>query len=209
VSATGLTGLHGAYRFAPVRALYARSSAVLFCMALVGCGSAPLATFDLSAPRSGISSRTVGAQVIVTEPVAVAPLDTDRIIVRSPDAGMSLLKDAQWSDRLPQLVQSRLIQTFENGKSLRAVGRPGDKIIADYSLVSEIRKFEIDAASGEAVVEMSVKLVGERNGRIVAARIFDNRSPGSATDGAAASASLDRAMGAVLRDIVGWASAVR
>ena len=74
MSATGLTGLHGAYRFAPVRALYARSSAVLFCMALVGCGSAPLATFDLSAPRSGISSRTVGAQVIVTEPVAVAPL---------------------------------------------------------------------------------------------------------------------------------------
>ncbi len=183
--------------------------AAVLVILLAGCGSAPLATFDLSAPRSGISSRSVGAQVIVTEPVALAPLDTDRIVVRAPDAGMSLLKDAQWSSRLPQLVQSRLIQTFENGKSLRAVGRPGDKIIADYSLVSEIRKFEIDAARGEAVVEIAVKLVGERSGRISAARIFATRSPGSASDGPSATASLDSAMSVVLRDIVAWASAVR
>ncbi|MDB5571632.1 MAG: hypothetical protein JWN93_2815 [Hyphomicrobiales bacterium] len=201
-------GLIGPLR-APRRLPVGASLAMLMAVLVAGCGSAPLATFDLSAPRSGISARRVGAQVVVAEPSAVAPLDTDRIVVRSASAGMSLLKDAQWSDRLPQLVQSRLIQTFENGKSLRAVGRPGDKIVADYSLVSELRKFEIDAASGEAVVEISAKLVGERNGRIAAARIFASRTPGSASDGPAATASLDRALGMVLRDIVAWASAVR
>lgn len=176
---------------------------------VAGCASSPLITYDLSAPRAGVGGRAGGAQMVVAVPTATSPLDSDRIVVRSPTEGVTLLKGAQWSDQLPQLVQSRLIQTFENGKLLRAVGRPGDRIAADYTLVSEIRRFEIDVATGEAVVEISAKLVGDRSGRIAAGRIFSARTAGSASDGAAATLALDEAMGKVLREIVAWASAAR
>lgn len=178
-------------------------------LGLAGCASAPLTTYDLTAPRAGVAGRAGGAQIVVATPTATSPLDGERIVVRSPAEGLVLLKGAQWSDRLPTLVQSRLIQTFENARLLRAVGRPGDRIVADFSLVSEIRRFEIDVATGEAVVEISVKLIAERGGRIAAARVFTGRSPGSAANGAVASTSLDAAMDRVLRDIVAWASGAR
>lgn len=183
--------------------------ALAACVLLAGCAGVPLATFDLSAPRSGLSPKKVSASIVVTAPEALAPLDSDRIMVRSPVSGVSLLKGAQWSDRLPQLFQSRLIQTFENGSSIRAVARPGDRISADYNLVSEIRRFEIDAGAGQAVVEVSVKMVRESGGAIAAGRIFEARAPASAIEGAEAVAALDLALGRVLREIAGWAASIR
>ncbi len=35
------------------------------------------------------------------------------------------------------------------------MSRPGDKIAADYQLISEIRAFDIQTATGEAVVDLS------------------------------------------------------
>lgn len=179
------------------------------CVLLAGCAGVPLATFDLSAPRSGLSPKKVSASIVVSAPEALAPLDSDRIMVRSPVSGLSLLKGAQWSDRLPQLFQSRLIQTFENGSSIRAVARPGDRISADYNLVSEIRRFEIDAGAGQAVVEVSVKMVRESGGFIAAGRVFEARSPAVADAGGESIAALDLALGYVLRDIAGWAATIR
>lgn len=173
-------------------------------LSLAGCStSSPLLTYDLTAPRDR-AVRPIGLQIVVTEPAAVAPLDADRIVVRSPTQGLTVLPGAQWSDRLPDLLQSRMIQAFENAQLLKAVGRPSDRLVADYNLNSEIRRFEIDAARSEAVVEIAVKLVGDRSGRIAAARVFEARTPASAENGAQASAALNIAMAQALREIVVW-----
>ena len=171
---------------------------------LAGCGGSPPATFDLTAPVAGIGGRAARGQIVVTEPNAISPVDGDRIVVRTGPEAVAFLSGAQWAERLPRLVQTRLIQTFENGRSLRSVGRPGDKMVADSSLNSEIRRFEINVMTGLAEVEVSAKLVGERSGRIIAAKIFSAQSPGSASDGAAAASALDAALSQVLRQIVVW-----
>lgn len=179
------------------------AAAFALSVALAGCSGSPLLTYDLTAPREP-PARVIGLQIVVSEPAAVAPLDADRIVVRSPTQGLTVLPGAQWSDRLPELVQSRIIQAFENARLLKAVGRPSDRLVPDYNLISEIRRFEIDAASGEAIVEIAVKLVGDRSGRIAAARVFEARAPSGAANGAEASAALDRAMTQVLRELVAW-----
>ena len=194
--------------YALARSLALGGGLVMAALSLSACGPSPLLTYDLSAPQA-TPVRPISLQIVVPEPAAVAPLDADRIVVRSPAEGITVLPGAQWSDRLPQLVQSRVIQAFENARLLRAVARPGDRIAADYSLVSEIRRFEIDAGVGEAVVELSVKLVGERSGRIGPARIFEGRAPASAQDGATASAALDVALSSVLRSLVTWTAQAR
>ncbi len=191
----------------------ARMRALVACVvaagALAGCGSDPLATYDLTAPRSGLSAQPVRASLVVSAPEAVAPLDSDRIMVRAGAEGVTLLKGAQWSDRLPALVHSRLIQTFENGRSIRSVSRPGDRVAADFNLVSEIRRFEIDAQSRSAVVEISAKIVREQGGRVVAGRVFEASAPADVIEGPSAVAALDEAMGRALRDIAAWAAAPR
>ena len=71
--------------------------------------------------------------------------------------------------------------------------------------MSELRAFEIDAATGSAVVEITVKVINDKTGKIAAARVFTARRPvGPAIDGPNAARALDDALGEVLTGIVSW-----
>lgn len=181
----------------------ARNLSLVVLSGLLGaCSSAPPATFDLTAPEARAARRA--AQVVVSEPLTTQDLDSQRIIVKNAGGQVSFVGDAQWADRLPRLVQMRMIQTFQNARSLSAVGRPGDRLSADYQLNSDIRAFQFAPESGEAVVEIAVTLIDDKSGRAVRTRIFSARVAGSAADGAAASNALDAALSQVLAQIVRW-----
>jgi cholesterol transport system auxiliary component len=177
-------------------------------LSLAGCGGGPApTTFDLSAPREGLRRSGGRRAIVVSEPSAVSTLDSERIVVRSANAELTYLPRAQWSDRLPRLVQTRLIQTFENtGRA--AVGRPGDRLSGTYQLLLDIRAFEIREASRDAFVEIAVKLVNASNGAVSNARLFASSSAVGAIDGPGASQALDKALGRVLADITAWAAAI-
>ena len=178
--------------------------AMALALPLAGCASGPAATFDLSAASAGKPARALRAQLVVTEPVATAPVDSDRIVVRPAPGAVATLKDAQWVERLPRLVQTRLIQSFENARLLRSVSRPDGRIVAQFSLNTEIRRFEMDLSQGEAVVEISARLVEEGAGRIAAARIFTARLPVASDAAPSAALALDAALGDVMGQIVIW-----
>jgi cholesterol transport system auxiliary component len=168
-------------------------------------GKSPPTAYDLDAvhdfPRHGRSAR---GQLAIAEPVALAVYDGDKIVVRPSPGEAAVMAGVQWQDRLPKLMQARILQSFENDGRLRAVGRPADKIASDYVLTSEIRAFEISVSDHSAVVEIAAKIVGDRSGRIVAARVFRATMPLDATDGAPAIAALDDAFGKVTRELVLW-----
>jgi cholesterol transport system auxiliary component len=169
------------------------------------CSSGPApTTFDLTAPSRTVGGGEVAGQVAVTEPVAIQVFEADRILVKDAAGAVSYLSGAQWADRLPRLVQARLIHTFENASRLKAVSRPGERVAADYVLNTEIRAFQIDASTGEAFVEMSAKAVNDRTGRITNARVFNARVPVAAIDAGNAAHALDRALSIVLLAIVRW-----
>jgi cholesterol transport system auxiliary component len=173
------------------------------------CSTSPSpTTFDLTAPRQRVGGGAIAGQVlVVAEPVAIQVLEAERIIVKDASGAVSFLGGAQWADRLPRLVQARLIQTFENASRIRAVSRPGDRIVADYQLNSEIRAFQIDAATSQAVVELSARLINDRSGRVALSRIFTGRVPVPTIDAGNAAQALDRALSIVLLEIVRWVSA--
>ncbi|GJE16531.1 ABC-type transport auxiliary lipoprotein family protein [Methylobacterium marchantiae] len=176
---------------------------------LGGCGGGAPMTFDLAAlPSSGRPS-VAARSISVAEPVGLQPFEQDRIIVRQNGGALSFLGGGQWADRLPRLVQTRLIQSLENSGRLKSVSRPGDKIVSDYALISEIRAFDIASGSGEAVVDISAKLITDGTGKVVAARIFTARVPVAKVEAGNAAASLDAALSVVLADIVRWVNSGR
>ncbi|PZR93072.1 MAG: ABC transporter [Stutzerimonas stutzeri] len=187
------------------RRLRALSLALAGSLLLAGCGggSAPT-TYDLSAPRDFGRIGGGGGVMIVAQPTAVQALDSDRLIVKDSSGALSFLGGAQWADRVPNLVQTRLIQTFENGSRIAAVGRPGERIVPDFQLNTDIRAFNIDAASGQAVVEITAKLIGDRTGKVQRAKLFSARVPAGA-EGAGAAQALDQALSLVLIQIARWA----
>ncbi len=148
--------------------------------------------------------------MIVAEPKAIANLDTERMAVKQAGGAVSYLPDGAWGDRLPKLLQARMIQSFENANRLRSVGRPADRLTADWQLVSEIRSFELDVSAGNEVrIEISAKLVGDRSGRIVAGRVFSVREAAAGTDARSVAAAFDMALKRLLSEMVVWASGTR
>lgn len=192
----------------------ARVLALALAVALAACSGggglfskAPPAAYDLAAARD--FSRGSGAargQLVIAEPTALAGYETERIVVRPTPGEAAQLGDAQWQDRLPRLMQARMIQSFENASRLRAVGKPSDKIATDFAMVTEVRAFEISVTDRAAVVELAVKIVRERTGRIIAARVFRATVPAEALEGAGAVAAINEAFVKVAREIVLWAA---
>ena len=174
-------------------------------LSLAGCGAAPVETFDLSALDAMRVARASRGQLLIVEPVASAPLDGDRVLVRPAPESIATLRGAQWRERLPRLVQTRLVQSFENAGFLKAVARSDSRLASDYSLATELRRFEVDVVSGEAVVEIAGKLVHEGSGRIKAAEIFAARVAATA-DASSAVPALDAALRDVMAQMVAWVS---
>ncbi len=180
-------------------------------VALSGCTSLlvstppPLDTYELSAPtvhgRNGQSRR----QILIAEPSALKALDGERIVIKSAPGSIQVLKGAQWSDRLPRIVQARLAETFQRAGGFVGVGKPGEGLAIDYQVIVEIRSFEILVAGGErADVELYVRLLNDRNGQVRASRVFASNVPISGSGNDAYVAALDAAFGQAASDIVRW-----
>ena len=100
--------------------------------------------------------------------------------------------------------QSSLIQSFELAHPRQAVARIGDRMVADVSLKGEIRHFEIDESSREAVVELSMQILREPDGRVIAGQIFAARLPLASLESGPAMAGLDEAFKQVAQKILIW-----
>jgi cholesterol transport system auxiliary component len=170
---------------------------------IAACGGSAPETFDLSA-ASVPEAHKLRAQIAIREPVTSLDLDSQRILVRTSPETVAYLTGAQWSDRLPTLIQTRLVQTFQNAHLLDSVGRAGAGFSSNFSLELDVRAFELDAKRVQGVVDIAAKIVDDRGGRIVASRIFRMEAPSAGTSGVQASVALNTALSAVMTQIVAF-----
>ena len=178
----------------------------LFATFLVGCTSliagAPAAIYDLSPPGEPTAAQGT-AQVLVPEPTTVAALNTDRIAARPTPSEYAYLPGAVWSDRLPKLLQQRLVQTLENSGRARAVAMPGQRILVDFAVSLDVRAFEL--SSEGAVADFVVRVMDDRNGRVLGTRAFRHVVPVPSRSNAAVVQALDQAMDQAFVEIANWA----
>lgn len=181
------------------------SAASVIALPLTGCifAAAPL-TFDLGAAREGHIRRKTGRTVVITLPKTVATYDTQNVVVRQPGNILSYLPDAQLAGTLPSLIQTRLLQSFEQS-GVRNIGLPDDQLNVDVTLATAILAFEINVTSGSvASVSIIAKLVDERRSEIFATKTFSAEVPASTSPATAAIAGLDTALKDVMRQIIKW-----
>lgn len=171
----------------------------------VGGSAKPLDTYDLTIPVIKEQRNTKSTiQILVAEPQALKAFDSESIVVRTSVSAIEYLGGSQWGDRLPKIVQTRLIQTFENSGRFGGVGRPGEGLAIDNQIITEIRAFEVRTDGADtAVVEISAKLLNDRNGVIVAAKTFTSAVP-AGSDPKSFVRALDAAFEATATQIVAW-----
>jgi cholesterol transport system auxiliary component len=175
---------------------------------LAGCTTAAIVDiYDLGAPAdfSGLKSATK-AQILVQEPSALKSLDAQEIVIKTSPTQIQYLARSQWPDRLPKVVQARLVEAFENTERVRAVSKPGEGLVIDYQIVTDIRAFQANIGSGQqaAQVSLSVKLVSDRTGKVLRAQVFEAQSPLSGSDPKDVVDGINAAFDTIARDLVKW-----
>lgn len=171
----------------------------------MGGSQKALDTYDLRVPEvAETKARKSNVQILIAEPQALKALDSESIVVRTSGASIEYLAGSQWGDRLPKLVQARLVQAFENSGRFGGVGRPGEGLAIDYQVITDIRAFEIRANGGNrAKVEISAKLLNDRNGTVAASKVFEAEvNAGSGTNGFVP--ALDDVFSQVASQMVAW-----
>lgn len=184
-------------------------AAMLLALVVAACGggSATTAIYDLTATASeaGVGRARAGVQILVPEPRALQALNTSSIAVKPTAQTISYYGKVQWSDRLPRVLQTRIVQSFEDTGRVHAVGFPGEGLLINYQLPIEIRNFQLESGGAPtAVIEIAAKILDDRNGRVVATRVFraEARSSGDGVDSAVA--AMDVALKQVLDELVRW-----
>lgn len=169
-----------------------------------GAAAAPKTTYDLRAAQDvAAPGRALKAQLGLPEPTAVAMLQTQRFLF-SPAKEMPAFAEAMWADSIPKLLQARLIEGFENYDIAHAPLRAADALPPEVQLVLDVRRFEV-TTDGEptAVIALSARLL-DKDGKVRASRLFEQRQKLEALEPAAAVAAYNGAFAAISAEIIGW-----
>ena len=98
-------------------------------------------------------------KVVVT---SLAPgLDEPGIATRLPGQRVDYLAGARWAEELSVLLESALVESFQDSGRLRSVQGDLGRFRATHTLVIEVRRFEADYSGGGlpvAQVELSATL---------------------------------------------------
>ncbi len=170
---------------------------------LSSCARVSRETFDLASIPAARAATVGGAALTVREPTAVAPTSTDRVVVRDADGSVSVLSDAQWSERLPGLIQNRMIGVLQRA----GVSAGKFDVDAKRALATDIRHFEINVARDVAVVEIEARILDEANGTTRATQSFTAEIPAQGHTGATAVYALTEAAKQALARLAAWARA--
>jgi cholesterol transport system auxiliary component len=160
----------------------------------------PKSTFDTDLPRADW-------QLVVEEPTAPNAINTDRMAIRPSSLQVEYLPAVKWTDRAPALVQTLLVESFENSGRIIGVGRRAIGLTGDYVLSSEMREFEaVVVAPGQArvVVRLVLKLVRQSSGGIIASQTVSETVQSASDQPGDIVQAFDAALGKVLKRTVQW-----
>ncbi|MBO9412568.1 MULTISPECIES: ABC-type transport auxiliary lipoprotein family protein [unclassified Ruegeria] len=164
----------------------------------------PKSTFSTSLPR-------IQRQIVVEEPTATAAVNTDQIAVQPTPLQVQYLPRARWVDRAPLIVQSLLVESYENSGKVAAVGRSIVGLRADYVIVPDLREFQgivVAQPDGSSIVRvevrMNIKIIDEFEDKIIASDSFQEYVISESDQTPDLVNAFDVALGKTMRDAVEW-----
>jgi cholesterol transport system auxiliary component len=160
----------------------------------------PKSTFSEDLPQ-------VRWQLILEVPVADAGLSTTRVALQRARIQLEYYARSSWTDRAPLMIQTLMIESFENSGRIVAVGREAVGLPADFILKTELREFQAEyfqSATPNVRVGINAKLVQMPRRSIIASESFEAVAEAKADNMTDIIAAFDEALGKVLKHLVEW-----
>jgi cholesterol transport system auxiliary component len=179
------------------------------CTGIIPGTGEPLKLYTLT-PKSTYEGAVpeVDWQLVIETPIAPAGINTNRIALSHSPITLDYFAGATWTDSAPAMVQTLLVESFENTGRIVAVGRESVGLRADYVLKIELREFQAEYASPDTPPTVHIriisKLVRMPVREIVASHMTERKAVAAANTLDRVVAALDEALGPVLKDVVVW-----
>lgn len=190
------------------------------CVELPGANEAPPRLYVLT-PKSTFPKDmpAVKWQLLVETPNSPAGLNTARIALQDSPVELRYFRKATWTDFGPKMVQSLMIESFENSGRIVSVGREQIGLRSDFVLKSDLREFQAEYDSAIpadatalaanysapwARVRVNLKLVKMPQREIVATETFERRVRATSNTMTDIIAAFDDALGKALKSAVVW-----
>lgn len=176
------------------------------CESLIPGQGPPPRLYRLT-PKSAYEGATkVTWQLVVEPPSAQGSIDSPRIGLMLSPLRFDYYAQANWVDRAPLMVQSLMVESFDNSQAIIAVGRESIGLRPDYVLKSELREFQAEQTADlhRVNVALNVKLVQMPERQIVASAEFEHQVQAPPTTLDPVIAAFDEALGKVLKRVVIW-----
>lgn len=179
------------------------------CTGIIPGTGEPLKLYTLT-PKSTYEGAVpeVDWQLVIETPIAPAGINTNRIALSHSPITLDYFAGATWTDSAPAMVQTLLVESFENTGRIVAVGRESVGLRADYVLKIELREFQAEYASPDTPPTVHIriisKLVRMPVREIVASHMTERKAVAAANTLDGVVAAFDEALGPVLKDVVVW-----
>ena len=160
----------------------------------------PKSTFDADLPA-------VFWQLAVEVPVASANLNTGHIAIAQSPTSSDYYSKTAWTDRAPLMVQTRIVDSFENSHKIVAVARESIGLRANYVLQPDLRNFEaMYFYGGTPIVHVRIvaKLVRMPDRQIIGVATFERCVRARADKVPKVVDAFDQALGSVMKRLVSW-----
>lgn len=158
---------------------------------------------------AGLPHATV--QLRIDTPSAAAGLDTERIALSRTPVSLDYFADSVWAERLPEMLRTALVESFENSGAVDAVGSGAFGLNADFELKPEIREFTAvyDSATGAngaptTTVALALKLVKMPERTIVAQTTVSDRQVAAGNEIQSIVVAFNAAAGRAMNRAVVW-----
>ncbi|MBO6863155.1 MAG: ABC-type transport auxiliary lipoprotein family protein [Alphaproteobacteria bacterium] len=184
-------------------------------VALPGSGEPP--RIYVLTPKStfGDDLPEVDWQLLIEPPQAAAGISSARIALRRSLIELEYFARAAWTDSAPLMIQTLMIESFENSEKIVSVGRQAIGLRSDFILKSDLREFQAEymddngnplpAGSPPNIrIRMNAKLVRMPHRTIAGSRTIEYLIQAPGPGMVDIIAGFDDALGKTLKRIVGW-----
>lgn len=168
----------------------------------------PKSTFDEDLP-------VADWQLLVEPPLAAAGISSSRIALRRSAIELEYFGRAAWTDSAPKMIQTLLVESFENSNKIASVGRQAIGLRSDFILKTDLREFQAEfldeegdlLAQGAAPnirIRLNAKLVKIPERNIVSSHTVEYFLPAPGSSMVEIITGFDAVLGKALKGMVEW-----
>jgi len=180
---------------------------------IAGCSILPTEGFPARKYTLGYAHFTPDTDVLkvsllIDMPTVDSSLDTLRIVIKSSERSIDYVADAEWVNRLANLIHESVLHSFENTGAFSAISRPYYSAKVDRILKISVRGFYIDSFSEPpkhlAHVDYLAQIIDKRSRRVIASKAFSARTYADAERIESYIQALNQAHVNVTMQIISW-----